>query len=156
MSDAHEVIDDISDHMTAAGTIDRAAIVPGVFFAWCANLSLIAPDVMRDFEREVLRLRYRDLKPGEFFIKVTGGRLGAELLSERGRLFARDHYADYPRELAAALGVAVDDVYDAPDSWDTYDAVSKPLTAAYYAFADAGHKPHRARKHWWQIWREGT
>lgn len=149
-----QVIDDIDVHIGRAGSIDRAALVPGVFFAWCANLSLIAADVAREFDRELLRLRMRDLKPGEFFIKVTGGRLSADLLNERGRLFAADHYADYPEELAAALGVDIDRVYDAADSWDTYDAVARPLTAAYYAFADAGHKPHKVRRHWWQLWRE--
>ncbi|NJN50469.1 MAG: hypothetical protein HC809_00385 [Gammaproteobacteria bacterium] len=147
-------IDDIDAHMGAAGAIERAAILPAIFFAWCANLGLLAAEVVREFEREVLNLRYRDLKPGEFFIKVTGGRLDAHLLNERGRLFAQDHYADYPREFAQALGIAPADVYSAADSWDTYDAVAKPLTAAYYAFADAGHKPHRARRHWWQLWRE--
>jgi hypothetical protein len=149
-----EVIDDIDNHLTIAGSIDRAAVVPGVFFAWCANLNLLAKVVVDEFEREILRLRYRDVKPGEFFLKVTAGRFGAELLTERGRLFAQDHYADYPAEFVGALHVAADRIYDAPDSWDTYDAVAKRLTAAYYAFADAGHKPHRARRHWWQIWRE--
>ena len=151
---AAAIIDDIDHHLAVAGTIDRAAVLPGIFFAWCANLSLLASDVVLEYERELLRLRFRDMKPGEFFIKVTGGRLSSDYLSERGRLFALDHYAGYPTEFADALGVSADAVYDVADSWDSYDPVAKRLTAAYYAFADAGHKPHKPRRHWWQIWRE--
>jgi hypothetical protein len=147
------LLDDIGAHMGRAGSIERAAVVPGIYFAWCANLALLDRAFQSAHERDVLRLRMRDMTPGEFFVKATGGNLRSEDLSERGRLFAEDHYADYPREFAQALGLDDARVYEAKDSWDTYDAVAKRLTAAYYAFADAGHKPHAKRRHWWQVWR---
>jgi len=147
------LIDDIGVHLARAGSIERAAVLPGVYFAWCANLALLDRTFASQHERELVRLRMRDMTPGEFFVKTTGGNLREADLSERGRLFADDHYADYPREFAEALGVREADVYDAKDSWDTYDPVAKRLTAAYYAFADAGHKPHAKRRHWWQVWR---
>jgi len=147
------VVDDIGAHMARARSIERAAVLPGIYFAWCANLNLIDRGFAVEHERELLRLRMRDLTPGEFFVKSTGGSLAIEYLSERGRLFTEDHYADYPAEFAAALGVSPDAVYDVKDNWDSYDAVAKRLTAAYYAFADAGHKPHAKRRHWWQVWR---
>jgi hypothetical protein len=146
-----QLLDDIGTHLPRAGTIDRAAVLPGMFFAWCANLNLVDREFALEHERELLRLRMRDMTPGEFFVKTTGGALALGLLSERGRLFANDHYAQYPTEFAQALGVT--DPYGVKDSWDTYDAIAKRLTAAYYAFADAGHRPHGQRKHWWQVWR---
>ena len=36
------IIDDIDLHIDAAGSIDRAALVPGMYFAWCVNLQLVA------------------------------------------------------------------------------------------------------------------
>ena len=148
-----ETLDDLDRHLAQASTIDRAAVVPGVFLAWCANLDLLDRGFVQAHERELVRVRMRDMTPGEFFVKTAGHRLGLELLSESGRRFAIDHYPDYPAEFANAVGVARDAIYSVKDGWDAYDQVAKPLTAAYYAFARAGHKPHAERKHWWQIWR---
>lgn len=148
-----ELLDDIGWHVDVARSLDRAAVMPGVFFAWCVNLNLIDRAFLEEHEREVLRLRYRDLTPGEFFVRAAAGRLALGHLTERGRSFARDHYEDYPAEFASAMGVAIDAVYDVKDSWDSYDAVAKRLTAAYFAFAHAGHQPHAKRRHWWQVWR---
>ena len=141
------IIDDINTHMAAAGAIERAALVPGMYLAWCVNLQLVSVEFSREFEREMLRLRYRDLSPGAFFVKATGGRLADDQLSERGRLFAEHFYADYRAETVGWL-------YDSDDDWDTYDAIAPGLTKAYYAFADDGHKVARPGiRHWWQVWR---
>ena len=141
------IIDDIGTHMAVAGAIERAALVPGMYLAWCVNLQLLSNDFAREFERETLRLRYRDLSPGAFFVKVTGGRLSDDQLSERGRLFAEHYYATYRAD-------AVGWLYDSNDDWDTYDAIAPQLTKAYYAFADDGHKVGRpGDKHWWKVWR---
>jgi len=148
-----DTLDDLDRHLAEAGSIDRAAVVPGVFLAWCANLDLLDRAFANAHAREIVRVRMRDMTPGEFFVKTAGHRLGLEHLGESGRRFAVDHYPDYPAEFANAVGVAREAIYGAKDGWDTYDRVAKPLTAAYYAFARAGHKPHAERKHWWQIWR---
>jgi hypothetical protein len=140
------VIDDIDTHMSAAGAIERAALVPGMYLAWCVNLQLLAADFAREFERETLRVRYRDLSPGAFFVKATGGCLAETQLSERGRLFAQHYYATYRDAVVPAL-------YDAKDDWDTYDTIAPTLTKAYYAFADGGHKVAQPGRHWWQVWR---
>jgi hypothetical protein len=141
------IIDDIDTHMAGAGAIERAALVPGMYLAWCVNLQLVSTDFAREFERETLRLRYRDLSPGAFFVKVTGGRLSEDQLSERGRLFAEHYYAIYRGETVRWL-------YASNDDWDTYDAIARGLTKAYYAFADDGHKVARpGGKHWWKVWR---
>ena len=139
------IIDDIEAHMDAAGAIERAAMVPGMFFAWCVNLQLVSNAFTAEFERETLRLRYRDWSPAAFFLKTTGGRLDDEQLSERGRLFTEHHYAKYRNDHTS--------LYQAQDDWDTYDAIAGGLTKAYYAFADGGHKVAHAGRHWWQVWR---
>ena len=154
------VIDDISEHMGADVPLEKAAVPLGVFFSWCANLQLIHPDFSALHETEVLRLRMRELTPGEFFIRATGGRISTDQLNERGRLFAEAFYPDYPRAYAESLALSAEHLFDAEDSWDTYDRVAPWLTQRYYAFADAGHKVKgvggngsNAGKHWWQVWR---
>ena len=70
-------------------SIDRAAMVPGMYLAWCVNLQLVAPKLEASFGRDMLRLRYRELTPAAFFLKIAGGRLTHELLSEHGSAFRR-------------------------------------------------------------------
>ena len=134
------VIDDLDG---AAGSIDRAAMVPGMYLAWCVNLQLVAADFAAAHDRDVLRLRYRELTPAAFFLKATGGRLTDDLLSEHGARFAEYHYAVYRSEHRAMLQMAKDD-------WDTYDAIAPALTKAYYALGEGAAK---REKHWWNAWR---
>jgi hypothetical protein len=146
-----DIIDDIDHHIGQAGSIERAAIVPGMYLAWCVNLQLVSKAFHDEFERDMLRLRYRDLTPAAFFIRATGGRLTASQLSERGRLFAMHYYSTYCAEALDPAQRAP--LYGANDDWNTYDAVAPGLTKAYYDFADAGHKVAGSGKHWWQVWR---
>ncbi len=138
------IIDELDAHRDA-GSIDRAALVPGMYFAWCVNLQLIAASFEAAHERDMLRLRYRELTPAAFFLKTAHGRLSGDLLSEQGLAFANAHYVQYRADTAAQL-------YDAKDDWDTYDAVAPALTKAYYTFSEHSHTPQPAR-HWWQKWR---
>jgi hypothetical protein len=140
------IIDDIDLHIEEAGSIDRAALVPGMYLAWCVNLQLVAPKLEGSNGRDMLRLRYRELSPAAFFTKVAHGRLTDDLLSEQGSAFAALHYAQYRTDNAASL-------YDAKDDWNTYDSIAPALTKAYYAFAEGGRKSTRPAKHWWQGWR---
>ena len=71
-------------------------MVPGMYLAWCVNLQLVAPKLRSAFGREVLRLRYRELTPAAFFLKVDAAAASTdELLSEQGSAFAAHHYAQY-------------------------------------------------------------
>jgi len=140
------IIDDIDAHIGAAGSIDRAALVPGMYFAWCVNLQLLAPQFEAAHEREALRLRYRELTPAAFFLKATGGRISDDMLTERGSRFAAHHYAVYRDEAVLTL-------YGAKDDWGTYDSISPALTKAYYTLADGGHTVSKTGRHWWQGWR---
>ena len=157
--EAPVVIDDIGEHIAANVPLEKAAVPLGVYFSWCANLQLIHPDFAADHETDVLRLRMREHKPGEFFIRTTGGRISADQLNERGRLFAESYYPGYLQAYGELVGLNADHLFDAEDSWDTYDRVAPWLTRHYYAFADAGHKVKgvsmsaNGRKRWWQVWR---
>ncbi len=141
------LIDDIDLHIEEAGSIDRAALVPGMYLAWCVNLQLVAPKLETSFGRDVLRLKYRELTPAAFFLKVAHGRLTEDLLSEQGSAFAAQHYAQFRNDTAASL-------YDAKDDWGTYDSIAPALTKAYYAFAEGGHRSARPAKHWWRGFRK--
>ncbi|HEY6598789.1 MAG TPA: hypothetical protein VIZ30_05735 [Pseudomonadales bacterium] len=132
------------DDLAGAPQIDRAAMVPGMYFAWCANLQLVAAAFEAAHGRELLRLRYRELTPAAFFLKTTGGQLTEDLLSEQGAHFAAHQYAVYRSENRTMLLAAKDD-------WDTYDAIAPDLTKAYYAFSGGGEK--KRGKHWWNAWR---
>jgi hypothetical protein len=132
------------DDLAGAASIDRAAMVPGMYLAWCVNLQLVAAPFEAAHGRDVLRLRYRELTPAAFFLKTTGGHLTQDLLSERGARFAEHHYAAYRGENRTMLLAAKDD-------WETYDAIAPDLTQAYYAFGDGSKKKRGG--HWWNAWR---
>ena len=139
-------IDDIDAHIVAAGALDRAAHVPGMYLAWCVNMQLISAQFEVAHEREILRVRYHELSPAAFFLKATGGHLNADMLSDRGCAFAAHHYGTYRAETAAML-------YAAKDDWDTYASIAPGLTKAYYAFSEGEAKRARGDRHWWQVWR---
>ena len=66
-----QLIDDLDASLESNGgaaiSIDRAAMVPGMYLAWCVRLQLIAADFEARHERDILRLRYRELTPAAFF-----------------------------------------------------------------------------------------
>jgi hypothetical protein len=139
------IIDDLDGHADA-GSIDRAALVPGMYLAWCVSLQLLSAPFEAAHGREILRMRYRELTPAAFFLKAAHGRLTDDVLSPQGCHFAEHHYADYRASVVPKL-------YDAKDDWDTYDSIAPALTKAYYASAEGGHKPAQSGRHWWQKWR---
>lgn len=145
------VIDDIDTHLVEAGSIDRAAGPLGVYIAWCANLNLLSEALHREHEREIVRLRMRDLKPGEFLIRAIAGTLRRAHLNDQGLDFSERYFEHYLDDYAAALDVARDGVYNVEDSWDNYDRVAPVLTREFYR---PGRRTRVKGKHWWQ--RVGT
>jgi hypothetical protein len=139
-----DVIDDIDRHMDEAGSIDRAAGPLGVYLAWCANLDLVSDTLKERFAGEVVRLRMRDLKPGEFLIRATAGSLRCEHLNDAGLVFTQRYYAGYLDDYAAALNVEATSIYEVEDSWENYDRVAPELTRQLY------QRNRKRGKHWWQ------
>ena len=135
------VIDDIGRRVAEAGSIERAAAVPGLFLAWCVNLGLITEAVARDEARAVVRLKVREIGGGEFLIAACGGVLDDRVLSTAGIDFARRHYAAFEAFARASLPAPVE------DKWTHYDRVAPWLTARYM-----GRSPRR-RKFEWRPWK---
>ncbi|MDE0349027.1 MAG: hypothetical protein OXM56_04910 [Gammaproteobacteria bacterium] len=135
------VIDDIGRRVADAGSIERAAVVPGLFVAWCVNLGLISETVARDEARAVVRLKVREIGGAEFLVSACGGVLDDRVLSEVGLDFARGHYAAYREFAEASLPTPVE------DTWGNYDRVAPWLTARYMGRA------RRRRRFDWRPWK---
>ncbi len=142
------VIDDLDQHLQAAGSIDRAVVPMAMYLAWCANLHLLDSEFLASHESAVLRLRYREITPAEFLTTTCGGRLSREIFNADGRRFTETYYESFLDDFTAAFG---DDVYSVKDGWATYDEIARVLTRRYMGNrpGDAG----RGEKKWWQVWR---
>ena len=83
------VVDSIDRHLVEGNSIESAAVIPGIFIAWCVNMGLVNPAEFVDVERAVVRLKYREITGGEFLVAALGGELREEHLSNNGVIFAR-------------------------------------------------------------------
>ncbi len=138
------IVDSVDAHLPEAGSIDKAARLPGQFLAWCANMQLLAPHFEDEHSRAVVRTRFRELAPSEFFIVTCGGELSDRVLNERGQMFAREHYGNF----AADLPQLVDGgVYVVENEWWLYERASRYLNERLLGRP----KPEPA---WWQFWRK--
>ncbi len=154
------IIDDIDLHMPLAGSIERAACPPGFFLAWCANLQMLSDDFSRRHADALVRLRMRDLTPGEFLITCGDGRFGTEELNARGRAFADSYYqVQYLNDFAATFdknGPDDEHIYDVEDNWANYDKLAGVLTRRLYGSqsspqASTGRKPRNRAASWLRV-----
>ena len=149
------VIDDIGRRVAEAGSIERAAAVPGLFVAWCVNLGLISEAVARDQARAVVRLKVREIGGSEFLVAACGGVLDDRVLSPAGIDFARRHYEAFEAFARAELPHPVE------DKWSHYDQVAPWLTARYLGGRAGGRRgllgrwrsSRARRKLEWRPWR---
>ncbi len=145
--------------MARAGSLDRAAVPPGMYFAWCANLQLVSGRFQQDHEDALLRLRYRELSPAEFFTATTSGALVLEQLSPSGAAFSRAYYHRYMDDFRATFP---GDPYAVRDDWPHYDQIAAVLTRHFMAWKDGGrarklHPPGNGERlsqriKWWRRW----
>lgn len=138
------VIDDIGRRVPDAGSIERAAVVPGLFVAWCVNLGLISEAVARDAAQAVVRLRVREIGGAEFLVSACGGTLDDRVLSETGFAFARAHYGAYRDFVEASLPKPLE------DTWSNYDRVAPWLTTRYMGRARRRRRLDWRRWKWWK------
>lgn len=143
------ILDELSAHLTAAGSIERAAVPLGFFAAWCGQLQLFDAAFQQANERNLVRLRLRDLSPAEFLTTSCHGVLDSEWLEPVGRAFAETYYARYAEDLAETFGA---DVYEVADDWAHYDEIAPLLTRRLMAFRD-GKAKRSGERRWWQLWR---
>ena len=133
------VVDSIDRHLDGGNSIESAAVIPGIFIAWCVNMGLVNPAEFVDVERAVVRLKYREITGGEFLVAALGGEFREEHLSNNGVIFARRWYAPFVEEASVRLG-------EMPEpKWSTYEQMSPWLTERLL-----GRKS--GRKKWWRFW----
>ncbi len=153
------VLDDLDRHMVEAGSLAKAAVPLGMYLAWCANLQLISGRFQRDHEDALLRLRYRELSPAEFFTATTTGTLTLDQLSPSGAAFSSAYYHRYMEDLRATFP---DGPYSVRDDWPHYDRIAAVLTRHFMAWRDGGRgkklysRRNRERSggrgKWWRRW----
>ena len=154
-----EVLDDLDRHMAQAGSIARAAVPLGMYLAWCANLQLISGRFQQDHEDALLRLRYRELSPAEFFTATTSGAVEMQQLSPSGAAFASAYYHRYMEDFRNTFS---GDPYAVRDVWAHYDQIAAVLTRHFMAWKDGGrakriYRPSNgerlsSRGKWWRRW----
>ncbi len=145
--------------MAEAGSLAKAAVPPGMYLAWCANLQLISGHFQQAHEDALLRLRYRELSPAEFFTATTTGTLELSQLSPSGGDFSRAYYHRYMADFRSTFS---DDPYAVRDDWAHYDQIAAVLTRHFMAWKDGGrakrlYPPSNGerlgkRSKWWRRW----
>lgn len=134
-------VDSIDNHMAAAGSIDRAALLPGMYLGWCVRLGLVAPAFRAEHETAVLRLNYGEGSGVELLVSC-GGSLHYDWLSAQGKAFTRHYYPNYAQDWVQVFGAQP---YAVTDSWTNYDRLAPVLTKALYAFT--GHSSTDSSTH---------
>lgn len=136
------LVDSVDRHLTEGTSIEDAAIVPGLFIAFCVNMGLVSAGLAASAERAMIRLKYREITGGEFLVSACGGDLNEHDLSENGVAFARQIYPSY-------LEAVVELVDELSPKWETYDLVAPWLTERYFG---RGKRTGKRTKRWWRLW----
>ena len=138
------IIDSISEHLGDDASFEDAAVVPGLFVAFCVNLELVSESLRESSGRDLLRLKYREITGPEFLIGSCGGELLECHLTNEGCKFAQQYYVDYVLRLK--------EIVETPDAkWETYDRVAPWLTRCY--FKRRARKPNIfSKSRWWKFW----
>jgi len=146
-ADVSDVVDDINQHLVAAGEFDRAALIPGMYLAWCARLNLLDRSFAEQHAQSILRLHYNDGSCIEMLVTACGGTLKYSQLNKQGAVFTRGYYADYLANWRATFG---DDIYGVQDSWENYGKIAAVLTKALHA---GGKRGEQTRRKTWRFWK---
>ncbi len=114
----------LDTHLPHAPDLAAAAVPPGLLFAWCANMRLLAPAVEEAFATELLRLRVREAKGSEVLV-ATGGELTSEMLNPDGQRFLGGYHTRFDDDYRDVFGA---DIYAVADNWASYDRLAPVLT----------------------------
>ena len=142
--------DDLDRHLPAAGSIDRAAIPMGMYFAWCANHQLLSAATQDDAANLVLRVRFREATGSELAVAGCGGCLREEHLNSEGRAFTEAYYPRYMEDFRETFGGRI---YDVRDDWDHNDRIARVLTRRLMEFGANRNVDGRGEQKWWKFWR---
>lgn len=160
-----DVVDDIDRHLKEALEFDRAALIPGMYLAWCARLNLLDVAFAKAQANALLRLHYNDGSCTELLITGCSGTLRYSHLNQRGIDFTRSYYPRYFADWQAVFG---DEPYAVTDSWDSYNKIAPVLTAALLGSTSdarvndfgvlntlkAAMSGKRSNGSWWKFWKK--
>ncbi|MBK81291.1 MAG: hypothetical protein CMQ43_10335 [Gammaproteobacteria bacterium] len=145
-----EVLDDVGQHLSGAGSFDRAAVPLGMYVAFLAQHGLLSEALQDRAGTLVTRVRYREITGSELLIAGCGGELRADHLSAEGRAFSGAFLGDFLDVFRDTFGA---DVYAVPDDWDHYDRLAPRLAAALMAFRGGSRAAADDGRPWWKFWR---
>ncbi len=125
--------DTVDAHLPAAGALHRAVLPMAWFMAWCAQHQMLSEQAVHTAGDSLMRVKYREITPGEFFVPLAAGELAAGLFNSAGQQFAEQHYAAFLQHVQAVFG---ERLYRQQDNWDTYAQVAPFLSAQLHGNAD--------------------
>ncbi len=141
-----DVVDSLDEHIAVAGSIDRAALLPGMYLGWCVRLSLVTKAFKAAHQTAALRLNYGEGSGVELLVGC-GGSLRYDWLSNEGQAFTRHYYPQYTTDWEQVFGV---DRYAVEDNWSNYEQLAPVLTRALYAYTDQSKSPKGLSR--WKFW----
>jgi hypothetical protein len=100
-----------------------------MYLAW-AVVSGLESDFLRDevAPDAVVHLRERKITPGDFLINASDEKFIDDEISEEAKRFTDAYYASnlYFEDYDETLGGDFENLYEIPDTWDTFDKL-KPM-----------------------------
>ena len=110
-----------------------AATHIGMFFAWLADHGMVDPQRI-----DVTALVVRNTTPGRFLLSRCAGEIDQFMLTPGGAAFTAAAYDPYLCGYQYIPQISrYTPSYAAPDTWDTYGAVSPTIDEAYAAFLES-------------------
>ena len=107
----------------------------GMFLAWALLSGLAGEFHVEDDPEGIAALRARSITPGAFFMSFCDGKFTDEDLSDDGNLFASTYFdfetGKYLNDYCAAVGINIDRIYYASDTWENFDRLQPVLDKRY-------------------------
>jgi len=111
----------------------------GMFVAWCLLNGLAGEIHLDDFPEEYKKLKERKVTPAKWFMSACDEKFTDEDLSKEGNAFAHYYYEDeetekYVEDYDNIICDELETIYDAKDSWESYDKLSPVIKQRYEAW----------------------
>ncbi|WP_291075372.1 hypothetical protein [Hyphomonas sp.] len=114
---------------------EAAATHIGMFVVWCWLNGMAGAGILEDTPDIKHRAALRTAGPGTLFLELCDGKFIEDDLNDEGNAFARDYYDHesigyrhkYFTDLENLAPRSIASIYHLPDSWSTFDEVSKVL-----------------------------
>jgi len=125
------------------------AIHAGMYLAWALLSGLAGSIHLEDMPEGLEALRARSITPGAFFMKFCDGKFTDEDLSDDGNAFTKIYFdfktGKYLSDYCAAVGVKIDRIYYAADTWESFDRLKPVLDRRYSEWKTP------PKKSWWKL-----